>query len=62
MVYPDNLAALELVQAQRDPNRPRATLEARWRLCGVSCARQFLALCVVRLKAQADPETAEAEA
>jgi hypothetical protein len=61
-VYPDNLAALELVQRQPDADRPGATIDARWRLCGIGCARQYLALCELRGYAQAHPETSEAEA
>jgi hypothetical protein len=62
MVYPDNLAALELAQVHRDPDRPRATIDVRWRLCGIDCARRFLALCELRHAAHEHPETSEAEA
>jgi len=61
-IYIGDLDALELVQVQPDPDRPGATIDARWRLCGVACARQYLALCDARIRAQAHPETSEAEA
>ncbi len=53
MIYADNLDALELAQVQPDPDRPGATRDARWRLCGIGCARQYLALCELRHAARA---------
>ena len=62
MVYPDNLDALELVQLQRNPDRTGAIGPLGWRLCGIGCTRQYLALCELRHAARVNPETSEAEA
>ena len=61
-IYAGELDALELVQVQPDPERSGAAVDARWHVCGIRCARQYLALCELRHAAQSYPETSEAEA
>ncbi len=57
-IPPDEPLSLELAQVRLGGG---STYRDRWHLCGVTCLRQYLSLCMVKARADAHPEATEVE-